>query len=158
MPQRYPVTPATSLLDQRGAEYTKHQYDYMKKGATVAAQLMGVDPHAVVKTLVMVDDQGNPMIVLMHAEKEVSLKELARQTGARNVSTAQVRDAERLTGYSVGGISPFATKRSMPVYVQRSILELPYLYINGGRRGFILGMKPAMLTDILGATPVDVAR
>jgi Cys-tRNA(Pro) deacylase len=119
---------------------------------------MGVDPHAVVKTLVMVDDQGNPMIVLMHAEKEVSLKELARQTGAKNVSTAPVRDAERLTGYSVGGISPFATRRPMPVYVQRSILELPYLYINGGRRGFILGMTPGTLMEILGATPVDVAR
>jgi Cys-tRNA(Pro) deacylase len=158
MPQRHPVTPATTLLDQRSAEYTKHQYDYTKKGATIAAQLMGVDPHAVIKTLVMTDDRGNPMIVLMHAEKEVSLKELTRQTGAKNVSTAPVRDAERLTGYSVGGISPFATRRPISIYVQRSILELPYLYINGGRRGFILGMTPCTLTEILGATPVDVAR
>ncbi len=158
MPQRHPVTPATALLDQRGAEYTKHQYDYRKKGATVAAQLMGVDPHAVIKTLVMIEDQGTPMIVLMHAEKEVSLKELARQTEAKNVSTAPARDAERLTGYSVGGISPFATRRPISIYIQRSILELPYLYINGGRRGFILGMTPGTLTEILGATPVDVAR
>ena len=158
MPQRHPVTPATTLLDQRGAEYTKHQYDYTKKGATVAAQLMGVDPHAVIKTLVMMDNQGNPMIVLMHAEKEVSLKELARQTGAKNVSTAPARDAERLTGYSVGGISPFATRRPMPVFVQKTILELSYLYINGGRRGFILGMTPGTLMEILNAAPIDVAR
>lgn len=119
---------------------------------------MGVDPHAVIKTLVMMDDQGDPMIVLMHAENEVSLKELARQTGARNVSTAPVRDAERLTGYSVGGISPFATRRALPVFIQRTILELTYLYINGGRRGFILGMKPDTLVEVLDATPVDVAR
>lgn len=158
MPNRYPVTPATTLLDQRGAEYTKHQYDYRKKGATAAAQLMGVDPHAVIKTLVMMDDQGDPMIVLMHAENEVSLKELARQTGARNVSTAPVRDAERLTGYSVGGISPFATRRALPVFIQKTILELAYLYINGGRRGFILGMTPDTLVEVLTSTPVDVAR
>ena len=155
---KHPVTPATQLLDERGAEYTKHQYDYRKKGATVAARLMEVDPHAVIKTLVMIDDLGNSMIVLMHAEKEVSLKELARQTGAKNVSTAPVRDAERLTGYSVGGISPFATRRPTPVYAQRTILELLYLYINGGRRGFILGMTPGTLMEVLNATPVDVAR
>jgi Cys-tRNA(Pro) deacylase len=155
---RHPVTPATRLLDQRGVEYTKNHYDYTKKGATVAAQQMGVEPHAVVKTLVMVDDNGDPMIVLMHAEKEVSLKELARQTGAKNVSTASVRDAERLTGYSVGGISPFATKRPIPVFVQKTILELPYLYINGGRRGFILGMTPGTLMEVLNAAPIDVAR
>lgn len=155
---KHPVTPATQLLDERGAEYTKHQYDYRKKGATVAAHNMGVNPHAVIKTLVMMDDSGDPLIVLMHAEKEVSLKELARQTGAKNVSTAPVKDAHRLTGYSVGGISPFATRTPMPVYTQRSILELPYLYINGGRRGFILGMTPSTLVKVLGATPVDVAR
>jgi Cys-tRNA(Pro) deacylase len=155
---RHPVTPATQLLDQRGVEYTKNHYDYTKKGATVAAQQMGVEPHAVVKTLVMMDDNGDPMIVLMHAEKEVSLKELARQTGAKNVSTASVKDAERLTGYSVGGISPFATKRPIPVFVQKTILELPYLYINGGRRGFILGMTPGTLMEVLNAAPIDVAR
>jgi Cys-tRNA(Pro) deacylase len=155
---RHPVTPATQLLDQRGVEYTKNHYDYTKKGATVAAQQMGVEPHAVVKTLVMMDDNGDPMIVLMHAEKEVSLKELARQTGAKNVSTASVRDAERLTGYSVGGISPFATKRPIPVFVQKTILELSYLYINGGRRGFILGMTPGTLMEVLNAAPIDVAR
>jgi Cys-tRNA(Pro) deacylase len=155
---RHSVTPATRLLDQRGVEYTKNHYDYTKKGATVAAQQMGVEPHAVVKTLVMMDDNGDPMIVLMHAEKEVSLKELARQTGAKNVSTASVRDAERLTGYSVGGISPFATKRPIPVFVQKTILELPYLYINGGRRGFILGMTPGTLMEVLNAAPIDVAR
>jgi Cys-tRNA(Pro) deacylase len=155
---KYPVTPATQLLDERGTEYTKHQYAFRNKGATVAAQLMGVDPHAVIKTLVMIDNLGNSMIVLMHAEIEVSLKELARQTGAKNVSTAPARDAERLTGYSVGGISPFATRRTMPVYAQRSILELPYLYINGGRRGFILGMTPDTLVEVLNATPVDVAQ
>ena len=155
---RYPVTPATRRLDEAGAEYTRHLYDYRKSGAVAAARQMGVDEHAVVKTLVMEDDEGNPFIVLMHGEKEVSLKELAREVGARNVETTSRRDAQRLTGYTVGGISPFATRRPLPVYVQSTILELPILYINAGRRGYVVGMKPETLVRLLDPVPVDVTR
>jgi Cys-tRNA(Pro) deacylase len=155
---RFPVTPATRQLDEAGAEYTKHLYDYRESGALAAARQMGVDEHVVVKTLVMEDDAGNPFIVLMHGEKEVSLKELARAMGAKNVETTSRRDAQRLTGYTVGGISPFGSRRSLPVYVQSTILELPYLYINAGRQGFIVGMKPATLVNLLDPVPVDVAR
>jgi len=101
---------------------------------------------------------GNPFIVLMHGEKEVSLKELARTMGAKNVKTTTRRDAQRLTGYTVGGISPFGTRRRLPVIVQSTILGLPYLYINAGRRGFIVGMKPETLVSLLAPKPVDVAR
>jgi Cys-tRNA(Pro) deacylase len=155
---RYPVTPATRRLDEAGAEYTRHLYDYRKSGAVAAARQMGVDEHSVVKTLVMEDDEGNSFIVLMHGEKEVSLKELAREVGARNVETTSRRDAQRLTGYTVGGISPFATRRPLQVYVQSTILELPYLYINAGRRGFVVGMKPETLVHLLDPVPVDVTR
>jgi Cys-tRNA(Pro) deacylase len=155
---RFPVTPATRLLDEAGAEYTKHLYDYRESGAVAAARQMGVDMHAVVKTLVMEDDAGNPFMVLMHGEKEVSLKELAREIDAKNVETTSRRDAQRLTGYTVGGISPFGTKRMLPIYVQSTILDLPYLYINAGRRGFIVGMKPETLASLLNPEPVDVAR
>jgi len=155
---RYPVTPATAFLDEAGVEYTKHLYDYRESGAVAAARQMGVSEHAVVKTLVMEDDAGNPFIVLMHGEKEVSLKELARVMDAKNVKTTTVRDAQRLTGYTVGGISPFGARRRLPVYVQSTILDLPYLYVNAGRRGFIVGMKPEALVSLLDPQPVDVAR
>jgi Cys-tRNA(Pro) deacylase len=157
MPQRFPVTLATQMLDKAGVEYTKHLYDYKKSGAVVAAEMMGVEPYATVKTLVFEDDMKNPFIVLMHGDREVSLKELARQLGVKNVSTCSVRDAQRYTGYMVGGISPFGTRRELTTYVQRTILELPYIYINAGRRGFIAGMKPDFLVDLLDAKLVDVA-
>ena len=155
---KFPVTQASRLLDEAGVEYTKHLYDYRKSGAVAAARQMGVDEHAVVKTLVMEDDAGNPFMVLMHGEKEVSLKELARVVGAKNVETTSRRDAQRLTGYTVGGISPFGTKRPLPVYIQSTILDLSYLYINAGRRGFIVGMKPETLVSLLNPKSVDVAR
>ena len=155
---KFPVTPASRLLDEAGVEYTKHLYDYRKSGAVAAARQMGVDEHAVVKTLVMEDDAGNPFMVLMHGEKEVSLKELARVVGAKNVETTSRRDAQRLTGYTVGGISPFGPRRQLPVYIQSTILDLPYLYINAGRRGFIVGMKPETLVSLLNPKSVDVAR
>jgi Cys-tRNA(Pro) deacylase len=155
---RYPVTPATRQLDEAGAEYTKHRYDYRRSGAVEAARQMGVDEHTVVKTLVMTDDAGNPFIVLMHGDMEVSLKELARAMGARNVETTSRRDAQRLTGYTVGGISPFGAKKRLPVYVQSTVLGLPYLYINAGRRGYIVGMKPEALVPLLDPVSVDVAR
>jgi Cys-tRNA(Pro) deacylase len=155
---KFPVTPASRLLDEAGVEYTKHLYDYRKSGAVEAAQQMGVDEHAVVKTLIMEDDAGNPFMVLMHGEKEVSLKELARVIGAKNVETTSRRDAQRLTGYTVGGISPFGAKKRLPVYVQSTVLGLPYLYINAGRRGYVVGMKPETLVRLLDPVAVDVAR
>jgi Cys-tRNA(Pro) deacylase len=157
MPQHFPVTPATQMLDKAGVEYTKHLYDYKKSGAVVAAEMMGVQPHATVKTLIFEDDKKTPFIVLMHGDKEVSLKELARQLGVKNVSTCSVRDAQKYTGYMVGGISPFGTRRELTTYVQRTIMDLTYIYINAGRRGFIAGMKPNILVDLLDAKQVDVA-
>lgn len=155
---KYPVTPATKLLDEKGVEYTKHLYDYKISGAVAAAEIMNVDEHAMIKTLVMEDDEHNPFIVLMHGEKETSLKDLARQLDVKNVKTVDIKDAQRYTGYMVGGISPFGTRRELRVYVERSILELPYIYLNGGRRGFILGMKPETLIEVLNPIPVSVAR
>jgi Cys-tRNA(Pro) deacylase len=155
---RHPTTPATVFLDDAKAEYTEHSYNYRKSGAVLGAELMGVDAHAVIKTLVMEDEDRNPFIVLMHGEKEVSLKDLARELGVKNVSTCSVRDAQRYTGYMVGGISPFGTRRELPVYMERSILDLPYMYINGGRRGFILGMKPSTLSMLLDPKIIEAAR
>jgi len=155
---RYPVTPATRRLDEASVKYSRHLYDYRRFGAAEAAKQLEVDEHAVVKTLVMMDDAGNPFIVFMHSDREVSLKELARAMGARNVDTTSRRDAQRLTGYTVGGISPFGVRRQLPVYVQSTILGLPYLYIKAGRRGFIVGMKPETLVSLLDPVPVDIAR
>jgi Cys-tRNA(Pro) deacylase len=155
---KYPATQATKLLDSLGVEYTKHLYDYKKSGAVAAAELMGLPEHAMIKTLVMETNEKKPLVILMHSEKETSLKELARQVGVRNVSTVSVMDAQKYTAYMVGGISPFGTRKKMDVYVEATILELDYLYINGGRRGFILGMKPEVLVKALDPTPVNVAR
>ena len=158
MMTKYPATPATKLLDELGAEYTKHLYDYNRSGAIAAAEIMEVPEHAMIKTLIMEDSDHKPFIILMHGEKETSLKDLARQIDTKNVKTVTINDAQKYTGYMVGGISPFGTRREMKVYVEQSILDLPYLYINGGRRGFILGMKPETLIKILDPTPVNVAR
>lgn len=155
---KYPLTPATKLLIERGVEFTQHLYDYRKSGAVAAAEIMNVDEHAMIKTLVMEDNERNKFIVLMHGEKETSLKKLARQLGAKNVSICSQRNAQRYTGYMVGGISPFGTRRKLPIYVEKTLLNLPLIYINGGRRGFILGLKPEILLDILDARPVHVAR
>jgi Cys-tRNA(Pro) deacylase len=158
MMQKYPATPATKLLDERGAEYTKNLYDYSKSGAVAAAEIMEVSEHAMIKTLVMVDSDHKPFIVLMHGEKETSLKDLAHQLDTKNVRTASIDDAQKYTGYLVGGISPFGTRRELKVYAEKTIFQLPYIYINGGRRGFILGMTPETLIKILEPTPVNVAR
>jgi Cys-tRNA(Pro) deacylase len=155
---KFPATQATKLLDSLDVEYTKHLYDYTKSGAVAAAELMGLPEHAMIKTLVMETNEKKPLVILMHGEKETSLKELARQVGVRNVATVSVKDAQKYTAYMVGGISPFGTRRKLPVYVEATILELDYLYINGGRRGFILGMKPDVLVKALDPTPVNVAR
>ena len=158
MMPNFPATPATTLLDSLEVEYSKHLYDYRKSGAVAAAEFMDVDEHAMIKTLVMEDGDHNPFLILMHAEKETSLKDMARELDTKNVRTVSVKDAQRYTGYMVGGISPFGTRHDLKVYVEKTILDLPYLYINGGRRGFILGMKPEVLNKVLNPTPVNVAR
>ncbi len=158
MSKRFPVTPATNHLDELGVSYVKHAYDYQRKGSDVAAEGLGVGLHDIVKTLIMQRDGVEPIVVLQHGDREVSLKELARQIGAKNVESCEVKDAQRHTGYLVGGISPFGTKRRMLVYVEETILQLPKFYVNGGQRGFVLEMTPAELRRALEITPVRVAR
>lgn len=158
MSKRFPVTPATTYLDKLGVTYTKHTYDYLKKGSNIAANGLGVDLHEVVKTLIMHRDSGEPIVVLQHGDKEVSLKDLARQIGAKNVESCEVKDAQRHTGYLVGGISPFGAKRQMPVYAEESILHLPKLYINGGQRGFVIEITPTEIQKALEIIPIKVAR
>jgi Cys-tRNA(Pro) deacylase len=154
----FPVTLGTRVLDSLDVEYTKHLYDYTKSGAVAAAELMDLPEHAMIKTLVMEDNEKKPFIILMHGEKRTSLKDLARQIDVKNVSSVSVKDAQRYTGYMVGGISPFGTKRVLKVHVEATILDLDYLYINGGRRGFILGMTPEVLVQALNPVSVSVAR
>ena len=154
-----PLTRAVAALREEGVELTFHFYGYRKDAVTeAAAKDIGVDGHIVVKTLVMETGNGEPLIVLMHGDRQVSTKALARQIGVRTVKPSNPKDAERLTGYQVGGISPFGTKRKLPVYVEETILDLPRLVINGGRRGFLLELAPQALIDMLNPTPVNVAR
>ena len=151
-------TPATQLLRRHGVSYSEHVYDYVEHGGTgESARQLGVPEHEVVKTLVMQDERGHPLIVLMHGDKQVSTKNLARQIGAKAVEPCQPQVAQRHSGYLVGGTSPFATKRAMPVYVESSILELPRICINGGRRGYLVGIAATVLTELLGARPVNCA-
>ncbi len=151
-------TPATAWLKAHGVAYTEHPYDYVDKGGALhSAAVLGWDPHAVVKTLVMQDQDARPLIILMHGDREVSTKALARQIGAKSVEPCAIEVAQRHSGYLVGGTSPFGTRRAMPVYVEHSILELPRILINGGRRGFLVGIAPQVCTEVLGATPVQCA-
>ncbi len=153
-----PSTPATRLLRQQKVEYTEHLYRYEEHGGTRAsARELGVDEHAVVKTLVMEDDAGVPLVILMHGDREVSTKALARRIGKRSVGICRPEVANRHSGYVVGGTSPFGTRRKMPVFVERSILDLPRIYVNGGSRGFLVGISPKDLMKILAPTPVEVA-
>ena len=158
MSKRFPVTLATNFLDKLGITYVKHTYDYQRKGSDVAAEGLGVGLHDVIKTLIMQRDGGEPIVVLQHGDKEVSHKDLARQIGAKNAESSDVKDAQRHAGYLVGGISPFGTKRQMPVYAEETILHLGKFYINGGQRGFVLEMTPAELLKALRVTPIKVAR
>ncbi|GAB4209725.1 MAG: Cys-tRNA(Pro) deacylase [Tibeticola sp.] len=152
-------TPATAWLKAHGVAYTEHAYDYVDKGGALhSAAVLGWDPHAVVKTLVMQDQDARPLIILMHGDREVSTKGLARQIGAKSVEPCAIAVAERHSGYLVGGTSPFGTRRAMPVYVEHSILDQPRILINGGRRGFLVGIVPQVLTEVLGATPVQCAN
>ena len=153
-----PSTPAVRMLREHGVQFTEHPYRYEEKGGTaVSARELGVDEHAVVKTLVIEDDAGAPLVVLMHGDREVSTKALARQIGSRSVEICRPDLANRHSGYLVGGTSPFGTRKKMPVYVERSILALERVYINGGSRGFLVGISPADLSRVLAPTPVDVA-
>ena len=151
-------TPATALLKQRGVPFTEHPYDYVDHGGTAeSARQLGLDEHAVVKTLVMQDDAGKPLVVLMHGDRKVSTKNLARQSGRKSIVPCEPEAASRHSGYLVGGTSPFATKKRLPVYVERSVLALPRIWINGGRRGYLVGIDPSVLVDLLQAVPVDCA-
>ncbi len=155
---RSPSTPATRLLRAKGIAYTEHLYRYEEHGGTRAsARALGVEEHAIIKTLVMEDDAGAPLVVLMHGDREVSTKALARQLGRRAIQICRPEVASRHSGYLVGGTSPFGTRKAMPIFVERSILELPRIYLNGGSRGFLIGIAPASLMSVLAPTPVDVA-
>jgi Cys-tRNA(Pro) deacylase len=152
------ATPATQFLREHKVDYTEHVYEYVERGGTAeSSRQLGVPEHEVVKTLVMQDDQGAPLVVLMHGDRQVSTKNLARAIGAKSVQPCTPEAAQRASGYQVGGTSPFGTRRAMPVYVEASVLELPRIYVNGGRRGYLVGIDPALLTSLLEARPVRCA-
>jgi Cys-tRNA(Pro) deacylase len=152
-----PVTPAVRLLRQEQVAFTAHPYAYEEKGGTAtSARELGVDEHAVIKTLIMEDDGKNPLIVLMHGDCQVSTKELARVIGARSVTPCAPAVADKHSGYQVGGTSPFGTRKAMPVYLEETILELPKIYINGGKRGFLVGLDPQAVVRLLKPTMVKV--
>jgi Cys-tRNA(Pro) deacylase len=155
---RVTETPAVALLKAHGVAFTEHPYEYVEHGgAQHSAAALGFDPFTVVKTLVMQDERGAPLIVLMHGNRSVSTRNLARQIGAKSVAPCAPEVANRHSGYLVGGTSPFATRKKMPVYVERSILALPRICINGGRRGYLIGIEPEVCVRLLGAKPVDCA-
>ena len=151
-------TPATQLLRAHGVAFTEHPYAYLEHGgAQHSAQVLGMDPFVVVKTLVMQDQDAKPLLVLMHGNRTVSTKNLARQIGAKSVEPCKPEVANRHSGYLVGGTSPFGTRRQMPVYVEQTVLELPRILINGGRRGYLVGIDPQVCVRLLGAQPVHCA-
>ena len=151
-------TPATLALRAAGVAFTEHVYNYVDRGGTAeSARQLGWPEHAVVKTLVMQTDRAQPLIVLMHGDKQVSTKNLARAVGVKSIEPCTPDAAQRHSGYQVGGTSPFGTRKVMPVYVEASVLGLPALLINGGRRGYLLGLAPAVLVQVLGAQAVHCA-
>ncbi|MBL0298815.1 MAG: Cys-tRNA(Pro) deacylase [Betaproteobacteria bacterium] len=151
-------TPATQLLRRAGVDFTEHPYDYVDHGGTAeSARQLGLPEHAVVKTLVMQDDRAQPLIVLMHGDRQVSTKNLAREIGVKSVEPCKPEVAQRHSGYLVGGTSPFGTKKVMRVFVEATVLELPRIFINGGRRGFLVGLDPAVLVAVLAAQAVRCA-
>jgi len=156
--EKAPVTPAVRQLRAAGVPFTDHLYEYEEKGGTaVSARELGVEEHCVVKTLVMEDEGHNALIVLMHGDKQISTKELARILGVKTIQPCSPETANRHTGHLVGGTSPFGLRKPIPVFVERSVLELPRIYINGGRRGYLVGIESAVLVAPLGATAVDCA-
>ncbi len=157
-PAHAPETPATNFLRQRRIAHSNHWYDYEEHGGThVSSRELNIDEHAVVKTLVMEDENAKPLIVLMHGDRKVSTKELARQIGCKKVQNCTPEAAHRHTGYLVGGTSPFGTKKQMPVFIEKTILDLPLIYINGGRRGYLVGVHPHDLMSVLAPSVVEVA-
>jgi Cys-tRNA(Pro) deacylase len=154
----YPVTPAVRLLRERQVEFEPHLYSYEERGGTRhSAEALGVDEHAVVKTLVMETEAGRALVVLMHGDREVSTKRLARAVGAKSVKPCDPAAAQKHTGYLVGGTSPFGTRARLPVYAERTIFELPRIYINGGKRGFLVSIDPRVLRSVLNVEEVEAA-
>ncbi len=151
-------TPATQWLKRQRVVFGEHPYDYVEHGGTAeSARQLGVDEHAIVKTLVMQDEAARPLVVLMHGDRKVSTKNLARQAGRKSIAPCAPEVAQRHSGYLVGGTSPFATRKPMPVFVEASVLALPTIWINGGRRGFLVSIEPRVLVDLLRAQPVNCA-
>ena len=156
--QHVSETPATQFLRAHGISFTEHVYEYVDQGGTAeSARQLGVPEHEVIKTLVMQDERAQPLIVLMHGDKQVSTKNLARQIGAKSVEPCKPEVAQRHSGFIVGGTSPFGLRKAMPVYVEATALALERICINGGRRGYLVGIAPAVLTDLLGARSVNCA-
>jgi Cys-tRNA(Pro) deacylase len=152
------ATPATDWLRAHSIPFTEHVYDYVERGGTAeSARQLGVDEHAVVKTLVMQDERGEALIVLMHGDASVSTKNLAREIGVKSVEPCTPEAAQRASGYLVGGTSPFGTRKALRVFVEASVLELPRILINGGRRGYLVGIEPQVLVATLGAKAVHCA-
>ena len=155
---KHPITMAVRVLREHGVAFTHHPYDYEERGGTeVSARELGVDEHAVIKTLVMEDDAKRPLVVLMHGDREVSTKALARHLGVKSIQPCAPAVADRHSGYQVGGTSPFGTKRRMPVYMERTIAGLPRIYVNGGKRGYLVGLAPADAIRVLQPVLVDAA-
>ena len=155
----HPVTPAVRVLRDHGVEFTHHPYTYEARGGTaVSARELCVPEHAVIKTLVMEDDAKKPLVVLMHGDREVSTKALARVFGVKTVAPCAPDVADRHSGYQVGGTSPFGTRKAMPVYLERTVTQLPRIYVNGGKRGYLVGMTPRDLVRVLAPTLVDAAQ
>jgi len=151
-------TPATQLLKANKVVFTEHPYDYLEHGGVLhSAELLGLDPFMVVKTLIMQDQDAKPLVVLMHGNRKVSTKNLARQIGAKSVEPCAPEVANRHSGYLVGGTSPFGTRKSMPVYIEETILSLPRILINGGRRGYLVGLDPQLCLVLLSAKKVQCA-
>ncbi|PUE13862.1 MULTISPECIES: aminoacyl-tRNA deacylase [unclassified Limnohabitans] len=151
-------TPATALLRQQGVSFTEHPYEYLEHGgAQHSAQVLGMDPFSVVKTLIMQDQDAKPLVVLMHGNRKVSTKNLARQVGLKSIEPCAPEVANRHSGYLVGGTSPFATRKQMPVFIEETILALPRICINGGRRGYLVGIDPQVCLQLLDAKPVNCA-
>ena len=160
MAKKYHVslTPATQLLKASRVAFSEHPYDYLEHGGALhSAAELGWDPYAVVKTLIMQDQDAKPLVVLMHGNRKVSTKNLARQIGAKSVEPCTPEVANRHSGYLVGGTSPFGTRKTMPVFIEATILDLPKILINGGRRGYLMGLAPQVCVDLLGAKPVTCA-
>jgi Cys-tRNA(Pro) deacylase len=150
-------TPATQFLKKNRIAFTEHPYDYVDHGGAMeAATQLGLDLHQVAKTLIMEDEAARPLVVVMHGDREVSTKNLARQIAAKKVSPCSVETAQKHSGYLVGGTSPFATRKKMPVWVEAELLDLPAIYVNGGRRGYLIGVPPSTLVQLLDAKPVSV--